>query len=314
MFRWAGRGAPSEGSASEQLVARVSARPPGRRAVGRGATTGALTIFPIWGERTFPVSYTMEQSAIHVSESVDGQSVPRLDAVNSGDLPTLLLEGQLLEGGLQHRMLVRSTLLAPRSRSRLEVVCVEQGRWGRTSASGAHSSRGRRAATRVRAGLRSPDRQHEVWRRVSGYDARLGTSATSSYVEHADRAASHAALIADSFRAFPGQIGVVVGIAGQPLSAEVFDSPRILAAQFRPIVEAAAMDALGQPALPTPARRAIRFIERAGLVVRRPEAEAGIAVTLAGRTQYADLRAVHWQGRALHTLLTNPRHDLVLAA
>ena len=86
---------------------------------------------------------------------------------------------------MQHRMVAQSMLLAPAARVPLDVVCVEQGRWHGV---GGHAARGRRASARVRSGLRTDDRQGEVWRRVAGYEDSFGPSATSSYVDHADRA------------------------------------------------------------------------------------------------------------------------------
>lgn len=279
--------------------------------VGRGATRGPLTVFPIWAEDIHPISYTMEAGLARIGERADGPTVGSLSVANTAGLPLLLLEGQLLEGGMQHRMVARTTLLGPEAELPLDVVCVEQGRW---SGARGHAARGRRASTRVRAGLRSENRQGEVWKRVEGYATQLGGNATSSYLEHAERAETPLRSMTQGLRPFPGQVGVLVGIAGQPLTAEIYDSPRMLAKQFDQIIRAAAMDALGQAPVATPARRAIRFINRAELVERAPARPAGIATTVEGRTEYVDLAGVRWNDHELYTLLTNPRHELVLAA
>lgn len=279
--------------------------------VGRGTTRGPLTVFPIWAEISHPISYTMDSSAASIRERIEGPTVGTVTVANTGGLPLLLVEGQLLEGGMQHRMVARTTLLAPRAEETLAVVCVEQGRW---NGPGGHAARGRRAAVRVRAGLRSADRQSEVWKRVAGYSSHLGANPTSSYVEHANRAEALLDVMVRGRRPFPGQVGVLIGIAGQPLVAEIFDSPRMLAKQFGQIIRAAAMDALGQPAVETPARRAIRFIDRADRVAPTPDGPAGIATAVAGRSEYVDRTGIRWDGHDLHTLLTNPRHELVLAA
>lgn len=279
--------------------------------VGRGTTRGAVTVFPIWAEVVHPVSYSMDQALAVVGERPDGPSVGSLLVSNTAPVPLLLLEGQLLEGGMQHRMVATSMLLAPAARVPLEVVCVEHGRW---HGDGGHRSRGRRASARVRSGLRAEDRQGEVWRRVAGYESSFGPSPTSSYLEHADRAEARVADLVRGLRPFPGQVGVLIGLAGQPLTAEIFDSPRMLARQFDAIVRAAAMDAVGLPPIETPGRRARRFMDRLGHVPRRVTGRAGIADAVAGHTPYVDLAALRWQGRDLWTLLTNPRHDLVLTA
>ena len=279
--------------------------------VGRGASRGPLTVFPIWAEDVHPIAYTIDATQARIGERADGPAVGSLTISNLAGLPLLLLEGQLIEGGMQHRMVARSTLLAPKAEAPLDVVCVEQGRWN--GAMG-HAAKGRRASVRVRAGLRGEYRQAEVWRRVEGYAANLGANATSSYVEHADRAESRLRAMVDGLRPFPGQVGVLIGIAGQPITAEVFDSPRMLAKHFDHIVHAAAIDALGQAPIETPARRAIRFINRAADVERTPVGPAGIGASVAGRTEYVDVSGIRWNDHELHMLLTNPRHELVLAA
>ena len=279
--------------------------------VGRGTTRGALTVFPIWAEVAYPVSYTMNHSLARIGERPDGPNVGSLTVSNAADIPLLLLEGQLLEGGMQHRMVAQSTLFAAHSELPLDVVCVEQGRW---HGAGGHAARGRRASARVRFGLRGDDRQHEVWRRVAGYDARLGANATSSYVEHADRAEARVRDLVRGLRPFPGQMGVLIGLAGQPLTAEIFDSPRMLAHEYDGIIQAAAIDAIGLPPFETPGRRARRFMDRAAQVTPHAVGAAGIADAVLGRTEYVDFSGLRWDGRELYTLLTNPRHEFVLAA
>jgi len=190
-------------------------------------------------------------------------------------------------------------------------VCVERGRW---SGERRHTDSDHCATTRVRAGLRpGPDRQGEVWRRVSEYDARYGPNATSSFTEHADRAADEVAPLIRGLRPFPAQIGVVVAVSGHPVSAEVFDCSATLAEQFESIVRAAAMDAVGRRPEVTPSRRARSFIDRASSVDVQRTGPAGAGVTLTGQSEYASISRLHWHGRAVHTSLLNPRHELVAA-
>jgi hypothetical protein len=280
--------------------------------VGRGTSRGALTVFPIWAETAYPVSYSMDHSLARIGERPQGPEVGSLTVANTGPVPLLLLEGELLEGGLQHRMVAGSTLLAAGGEIPIDVVCVEQGRWG--GGEGGHTARGRRASVRVRAGLREGDRQGEVWRRVAGYEGRLGANPTRSYVEHTLRADALVRHLTKGLHPFPGQVGVLIGLAGQPLTAEIFDTPRMLSGQFDEIVAAAAMDALGLPPIETPGRGARRFLYRSELVELHLDGRSGIAERVQGRSEYVDVTGLRWDGRDLHTLLTNPRHELVLAA
>ena len=118
-----------------------------------------------------------------------------------------------------------------------------------------------------------------------------------------------------SLRAFghcPFQCGVLIGVAGQPLLLEAFDSPRTLSHVWETLLTAAASDAVNAAALPTPGRRARRFLDRA-TAVPLDSREAGIASGLAGRSDKARLEVLVWKGRAVHTVAANPRHELVAA-
>ncbi|HEX8508235.1 MAG TPA: DUF6569 family protein, partial [Propionibacteriaceae bacterium] len=276
----------------------------------RGTSRGALTVFPIWGGYSGPRGYSLNGEACLVTEREDGSDVSSLTASNQGSRPLLILEGQLMEGGWQHRMLTRSVLLPAGASMDFDVVCVEAGRW----AGGAeHRSSDRRGSLRVRGALTSDgDQQGEVWSRVTGYQARYGANDTSSLVGHVDRADAEVDRLVEGFAPLLGQVGVVIGIAGQPVVAEVFDSATTLTSQFRSLVRAAALDALGQQEVATPSRRARRFMDRASRVPRTAIAAAGLGRTLAGADPYATVSALAWRRRDVHVVATNPRHSLNL--
>jgi hypothetical protein len=279
--------------------------------VGSSTTHGALGVFPVWGEVDIVRDYSTAVAAAHVNEKAT-PDVKTLMVANTADRPLLLLEGQLLEGGWQNRMVARSVVVAPNDELAVGVVCVEAGRW---SGQRRYADWRRRAAVRVQASLRaSGDRQNEVWKRVSEYETRYGPNATSSFTEHVNRAADDVTPLVRGLRPFPGQIGIVIAISGYPLSAELFDSPLTLAEQYQSIVAAAAMDAVGRPAEVTPSRRVRRFIDRAINVQLRRNASAGAGITFVGNTEDASISLLRWQGRDVHTSLLNPRHELVGAA
>ena len=165
----------------------------------------------------------------------------------------------MLEGGWQNRTLVQSVLLRPGERRVVEVCCVEQGRWGGSTE---HRRAARRVAPSVVGSLRDAGRarQGQVWDRVRRYESVLGSTATTSHGEHLDRVASDAHLA--TLHPLDGQRGVIVGVMGLPVSLELFPSAEALAAQWRALVEAAALDARLGPPIRTTASSARRFAER----------------------------------------------------
>ncbi len=119
--------------------------------LGRSATSGAVTVFPVWHDRPVAADrgYTTRTAHLDVGEADGGPDVGRLVAANSGAEPVLILEGQLFEGGWQHRMALSSTLVPAGARAAIDVACVEEGRWHGATA---QRTRGRRATTLVRSG------------------------------------------------------------------------------------------------------------------------------------------------------------------
>jgi hypothetical protein len=276
--------------------------------VGRGTTRGALSVFPVWGEYVRVGRCTSRLASVRLGENVEGPKVGSVLVTNLGDRPVVMFEGQVLEGGWQNRMLGGSVVVPALDELPVDVVCVEQGRWG---GGRVHRMRGRRASARVRGGLRSAgDRQGEVWSRVAAYEDRYGPNATGSFCEHADRAYGDVARMVEGQRPLPGQVGVVIGIGGQPVVAEVFASGWLLAGQFRSIVAAAAMDAVGAAAVETPSRRVRRFLDRAAGVGLGVGARAGLGVWRRGASDFVDVSALEWQGRPVHRVLLNRRHEL----
>lgn len=285
--------------------------------IGRGTTRGALTLFPIWGEGHGGPAYSTLTDDVTVSELPGGGRVGRLVVSNTGNQPLLLVAGELLAGGQQDRMVAETVLVPAMERTEVGVVCVEQGRWG---GNGVHRSSGRRAGSRIRSGLRAAGageavnvlRQRTVWSRVAEVGTRHGASPSGSYLAYDELVQPDAAGMAAALKPFPGQIGVMVGIAGHPVFAEVFDRPITLRRQFASIVAAAVFDSAGQTPIATPSHRARRFLELAAVVRTQSDEQAGIGARRSGRTDKVEVDALAWMDREIHALLTNPRHQLNL--
>lgn len=116
--------------------------------LGRPVHRGALTLFPVWNGRAVGGRGYDAISAVAVAERAGSPVVGQLVVTNGGSRPALLVEGELLEGGQQHRVVSRSTLLAAGGSSVLDVRCVEAGRWAGQQT---HTRSGQRAPLDVRA-------------------------------------------------------------------------------------------------------------------------------------------------------------------
>ena len=283
--------------------------------VGRGTQAGPLTVFPVWSSEPELTGVAMGVDAqVEVNEREGSPVVGELIVKNLGTTTALLVEGELLEGGWQHRALRHDLILKPGSTMIAPVVCVEAGRWsgdGRV-----HTRHARRASGNVRAAMRSHDnhaRQARVWSEVSAYDRSMGASKTSSYVDHLDRL--HSSNDRPDTQVIDGQRGVIVGLAGQPVLLEIFPSHACLTAALPDLLGALMLDALASSATSevTPGRRARRLVERLDgrHTHHSPALDAGSGDTFVLDTQYAALRGVALDGSWAHLTAFNRRHPLV---
>ena len=125
--------------------------------LGRPLTRRGLTLFPLWnGGAVVKRGYELHSEQVRVDERAGAPVVGELVATNHGTRPAVVLAGELLEGGQQHRVAVRSVVIDGGAAVVLDVRCVEEGRW---SGLRSHHRTGRRAPVSVRGA----DGQAAVW-------------------------------------------------------------------------------------------------------------------------------------------------------
>ncbi|CAN5521650.1 hypothetical protein BH11PLA2_BH11PLA2_21730 [soil metagenome] len=202
----------------------------------------SLTVFPLYADDTVSsVDYLLSDEALKagtvtVEEVSEGGSVPDLLVVNTGDVRVLFLEGEELVGAKQNRILNSSVLLAPRSRTRIPVSCVERGRWSYKSKH--FGSEGRHSSSRLRHSLKTTvsesllggsghvSDQGKVWEEVDRQQILMCVNSTTS-------------AMADSFTAYQPQIddyaerilypagasGLAVAVGDKIVAVDLFDNP-----------------------------------------------------------------------------------------
>ncbi len=225
--------------------------------IGPAATAGNLALLPVLANhqaRTADLSsYLLYQQAqemglISIEEVSEAGTVGVLRVANRGDRPVLLVEGEVLLGMKQTRVLNLSILVAATTELEVPVSCVESGRWrtvsdeatGKAAVNLAPSVRAAKTVTVARsmrrAGSFASD-QHAVWVGVDRVLDRHGANAPSrSYADLAAASASHLTAIANTLKPTPGQVGVIACIGGRVSCVDIFEAPEVLASLWSGLV------------------------------------------------------------------------------
>ena len=189
----------------------------------------------------------------------DGAQVNRLVLVNNSKRPLLLLAGEIVTGGKQDRVIGKDRLVPAESDPiDLSVFCVEPGRW--VASSDKFQAPPAMVQPSVRAKAMAAKNQSQVWEEVGKSRAAIASSAGgSSYAALVeDRQAQQkidtvAAPLEREYQSVIGQlreknaVGVVVGIRGELIWADVFASPKLLEKYWPKLVRSYAAESVMDP-------------------------------------------------------------------
>jgi hypothetical protein len=277
--------------------------------VGAPIAKGNLSVFPLklrsaGGAAAEPATLdeAVARKQLAIQESGTGD-VNALEVENRGDRAVLLLAGELVLGGKQDRIIGRSMVLAPRSRTRVPVFCVEHGRW---NGGKAFESGGAMGHAELRKVALSGD-QSRVWAEVKRANERLGTTNASDTYRAAARKLGGevgplASELAEALARDAEVAGLAVAIDGEVVAVEWFSSPRVFARIREKLVASYVAQALEpregraqgvHPAAAATAQTVADFAakaERGGAVVERVRSGSPAAPTAAPPVQTTYLR------------------------
>lgn len=194
---------------------------------------------------------------LEVKELSSEGNVNQILVCNRGERPVLILDGEVLAGAKQNRVVNATTLVGARTELVIPVSCVEQGRWRYVSerfTGSRHFSYARMRAQKseqvsqclMSYGSFAAD-QGAIWHEVERKQRQMGVDSTTRavndvYETHEDRLGEYCR----AFTPLEGQVGVVVFINGSFTCLDAFNFPASLGKLFSKMVESYALDALEQ--------------------------------------------------------------------
>jgi len=201
----------------------------------------------------------LNQEGDIIIREVDGGQVPFLEVDNrSPNRAILLLEGDLLVGGRQNRVLQKSVILLPNTyANRVPVFCSERGRWEQrttefSSGGSIFPSRAvfKDASKAESRGVHSSVSQASVWNQIQASLKDVGVhSKTFDFQDARQQVAPIIEQFVNEIRPVNNQIGSVfvdhAGVAG----AEMLGNNDLYSRCHDKILESFAFDALSKPPL-----------------------------------------------------------------
>jgi hypothetical protein len=196
----------------------------------------------------------MKKGLIEVKEVNESGIVNLLVVVNKSEEFVFLMDGDILSGAKQNRVLNTSVLLAPDSTTKIPVSCVEAGRWSRKSAhfdathytapsSLRHSKADAVTSNRRSSGEAVAD-QADIWKRVTLFQLEHSVkSPTSSLSDVFDAKKSDIGKLEEHFKVEPSANGAALFIGKSLVSVDIFNRTDVHVHYFPKLVRGAAFEA-----------------------------------------------------------------------
>ena len=184
-------------------------------------------------------AFALKNNLIEVGEVNQDGNVNELLVHNYSQKFVFLMDGDILEGAKQNRVLNTSVLLAPQTRTKIPVSCVESGRWHYESGSfqpsdhvapvNLRENKSSNVTNNLEQNMGYNAEQEEVWNSVSGYAAAHDVySKTSNLTDIYNETANSYSTWIDSFNYHPEANGVIFYKNNQPFVLDIFHRTEIM--------------------------------------------------------------------------------------
>lgn len=198
----------------------------------------------------------IKDNLIEVTEVSESGSVNMLQVLNLSDKFVFMMDGDILAGAKQNRVLNTSVLLAPNSKTKIPVSCVERGRWSYisekfhstdyTAPSVLRAKKAFKVSENLKKGVRHFADQGEVWEDVNLYSLKFNIKSRSDNLSDVFNGKKK------DFNEFIGFFmpdksanGLAVFINNGLLSLDIFNRTEIYSEYFPRILKGCAMEAFG---------------------------------------------------------------------
>lgn len=198
----------------------------------------------------------IKDDLIQVKEVSKQGSVNTLHVFNLSDKFVFMMDGDILAGAKQNRVLNTSVLLAPNTKTNIPVSCVERGRWSHIShkfdstdysaPSMMRAKKALRVSENLKKGMKHASNQGEVWADVDNYSLKFKINSYSDNLSDVfDGKRKDFDEFIHSFQLDKSANGLAVFVKHSLLSLDIFNRTDIFSEYFPRILKGCAMEAFG---------------------------------------------------------------------
>ena len=291
--------------------------PPDGLRLGSPQTAGRLTLLPVFHEgpglEYVTLADAQKDGSTEITE-VDGHgAVPTLEVKTRSKVPVLMIDGEILVGLKQNRVLNTTILVPPRTKLKVPVACVEAGRWRRTTAKAGRADYS--LSPKIRAmqrhsvtlsarafGTFAAD-QGAMWDEVAGHLGDLGVgSETQAYSDIEKQRRPEIEDRLSQLHPETGQSGVLALVGGEPVAFDLFDRPSTLARLWQGLIGSYIAQSLvpGSGNAPPDMEAAAEWIRGAGAGEGTCHRAVGLGETVSITGAMHDASALVVDGVAVH--------------
>jgi hypothetical protein len=221
-----------------------------------------LRLYPIIANATFqqanstvgqvvPLNKALQDGRLKINEHKDGAQVNTLQAVNTSQDTVYLMQGEVVVGGQQDRMLAKDVLIPPGATMDLAAFCVEHGRWSENGTGQQFNSTIGTVGQDVRKAAAVEGEQDKVWNEVAEDIATNKTETSSGSYAHLmqdkefqDARARYRERLKDLPASTNGIVGVIAVSGNKVIGCDVFATVDLFKQAYPQLIDAYIAEAL----------------------------------------------------------------------
>ncbi len=224
-------------------------------------TCEKLRLYPIMANEVFreankqmgqvvPLNKALQDGRLKINEHANGAMVNTLQAINTSKDTIYLMQGEVVVGGQQDRMLAQDVLIPPGATMDIAAFCVEHGRWQENGTGQGFSSTIGVVDQQVRKAAAEGE-QSRVWEEVAEDVAHNKTETRSGSYAHlmqdkefqAERARYRERLLGLT-TGRSGVVGVVAVSGNKVIGCDVFATEALFTQAYPQLIDAYIAEAL----------------------------------------------------------------------